>query len=65
MAVVGPPLAQLPPEPLRWPLVQSVSLAYEASDRAHEQGSPPGPAAARRHRRLRPVQRAHSATGQD
>ena len=38
MAVVGPPLAQLPPEPLRWPLVQSVSLAYEASDRAHEQG---------------------------
>ncbi|HEX5641352.1 MAG TPA: FAD-binding oxidoreductase [Thermoleophilia bacterium] len=42
MAVVGPPLAQLPPEPLRWPLVQSVSLAYEASDRAHEQGSDPG-----------------------
>ncbi len=38
MPVVGPPLAQLPPEPLRWPLVQTVSLAYEASDRAHEQG---------------------------
>ena len=42
MAVVGPPLAQLPPEPVRWPLVQSVSLAYEASDRAHEQGRRPG-----------------------
>ena len=42
MAVVGPPLAQLPPEPLRWPLVQSVSLAYEASDRAHERGRRPG-----------------------
>ena len=42
LPVVGPPLAQLPPEPLRWPLVQSVSLAYEASDRAHEQGRRPG-----------------------
>jgi glycine/D-amino acid oxidase-like deaminating enzyme len=42
MAVVGPPLSQLPPEPLRWPLVQSVTLAYEASDRAHEQGRRPG-----------------------
>ena len=42
MAVVGPPLAQLPPEPVRWPLVQTVSLAYEASDRAHEQGRRPG-----------------------
>ena len=42
MPVVGPPLVQLPPEPLRWPLVQSVSLAYEASDRAHEQGRRPG-----------------------
>jgi glycine/D-amino acid oxidase-like deaminating enzyme len=42
MPVVGPPLAQLPPEPLRWPLVQAVSSAYEASDRAHEQGRRPG-----------------------
>ena len=42
MAVVGPPLVQLPPEPVRWPLVQSVSLAYEASDRAHELGRCPG-----------------------
>ena len=42
LPVVGPPLAQLPPEPLRWPLVRSVSLAYEASDRAHERGRRPG-----------------------
>ena len=42
MPVVGPPLAQLPPEPLRWPLVQATTLAYEASDRAHEQGRRPG-----------------------
>ena len=38
MAVVGPPRVQVPPEPVRWPLVQSVSRAYESSDRAHEQG---------------------------
>jgi glycine/D-amino acid oxidase-like deaminating enzyme len=42
MPVVGPPLTLVPPEPIRWPLVQSVSLAYEASDRAHEQGRRPG-----------------------
>ena len=42
MPVVGPPLAQLPPEPLRWPLVQTTAMAYEASDRAHEQGRAPG-----------------------
>jgi hypothetical protein len=42
MPVVGPPLTQLPPEPLRWPLVQTTTLAYEASDRAHEQGRTPG-----------------------
>jgi glycine/D-amino acid oxidase-like deaminating enzyme len=42
MPVVGPPLTQLPPEPLRWPLVQTTSWAYEASDRAHEQGRSPG-----------------------
>ena len=43
LPVVGPPLTQLPPEPLRWPLVQTTSWAYEASDRAHEQGRRPGP----------------------
>jgi hypothetical protein len=42
MPVVGPPLTQLPPEPLRWPLVQTTTWAYEASDRAHEQGRAPG-----------------------
>jgi len=42
LPVVGPPLTQLPPEPLRWPLVQTTSWAYEASDRAHEQGRRPG-----------------------
>jgi glycine/D-amino acid oxidase-like deaminating enzyme len=42
MPVVGPPLAQLPPEPLRWPLVQAASWACEASDRAHERGETPG-----------------------
>jgi glycine/D-amino acid oxidase-like deaminating enzyme len=43
MAVTGPPLVSVPPEPLRWPLVRSVSVAYEASDRAYEQGRLPGP----------------------
>ena len=42
MPAVGPPRATPPPEPLRWPLVSSVSRAYEASDRAHEQGRRPG-----------------------
>jgi glycine/D-amino acid oxidase-like deaminating enzyme len=42
LAVVGPPLVQVPPEPVRWPLVLSVSRAYESSDRAHEQGHHPG-----------------------
>jgi glycine/D-amino acid oxidase-like deaminating enzyme len=42
MPVVGPPPAKLPPEPLRCPMVQSVSWAYEASDRAHEDGREPG-----------------------
>ncbi len=30
MPVVGPPLAKVPSEPLRWPLVSSVAWAYEA-----------------------------------
>jgi glycine/D-amino acid oxidase-like deaminating enzyme len=42
MPVVGPPLMQLPPEPVRWPLLRSVTWAYEAGDRAHEQGRRPG-----------------------
>lgn len=42
MPVVGPPLVRVPPEPLRRPLVQAVSVAHEASDLAHEQGHRPG-----------------------
>jgi len=42
MPVVGAPLVKLPPEPLRWPLVKSVAWAYEAGDRAQEQGRAPG-----------------------
>jgi glycine/D-amino acid oxidase-like deaminating enzyme len=42
MPVVGPPLATVPPEPLRWPLVKSVAWAYETGDRAREQGRATG-----------------------
>ncbi|MCX6363051.1 MAG: FAD-binding oxidoreductase [Actinobacteria bacterium] len=38
MPVVGRPLATVPPEPLRWPLVKSVAWAFESGDRAQEQG---------------------------
>ena len=42
MPVVGPPLAQLPPEPLRWPLVQTTSWAYEAERPRARAGQEPG-----------------------
>jgi len=42
MPVVGPPPVKLPPEPLRWPLIKSVAWAYEAGDRAQEEGGAPG-----------------------
>jgi glycine/D-amino acid oxidase-like deaminating enzyme len=42
LSVVGPPPATVPPEPLRWPLVKSVAWAYEAGDRAREQGRAQG-----------------------
>jgi glycine/D-amino acid oxidase-like deaminating enzyme len=42
MPLIGPPAAAPPPEPLRWPLVSSVARAYEAGDRAQEQGRRPG-----------------------
>jgi glycine/D-amino acid oxidase-like deaminating enzyme len=42
MPVVGPPFVKLPPEPLRWPLIKSVAWAYEAGDRAQEEGRAPG-----------------------
>ena len=38
LPVVGPPLSQLPPEPLRWPLMQAVVWAIDSGDRAEEQG---------------------------
>ena len=38
LPVVGPPLSQLPPEPLRWPLLQAVVWAVDSGDRAQEQG---------------------------
>ena len=42
MPVVGPPLVKLPPEPLRCPMIQTVTWACEASDRAHEDDREPG-----------------------
>ena len=42
LPVVGPPLSTVPPEPLRWPLVQAVCWIYESGDRAREQGRPRG-----------------------
>lgn len=42
LPVVGPPLSRVPPEPLRWPLVQTVSWVFESGDRAQEQGGPRG-----------------------
>ena len=38
MPTVGRRPPQPPPEPLRWPLVNSVTWAHEHSDRAHEAG---------------------------
>jgi glycine/D-amino acid oxidase-like deaminating enzyme len=38
LPVMGPP-AQLPPEPLRWPMVRVAEWAYESSDRADERGA--------------------------
>ena len=42
MPVVGPPLANVPPEPVRWPLVKSVAWAHEALDGAAEKDRHPG-----------------------
>jgi glycine/D-amino acid oxidase-like deaminating enzyme len=42
MPVVGPPRVKLPPEPLRWPMVRTVSWAGESGDRAAERGRRPG-----------------------
>jgi glycine/D-amino acid oxidase-like deaminating enzyme len=42
LPVVGPPLTQVPPEPLRWPMVQTMSWLMETGDRREEQGRPRG-----------------------
>ncbi|MBN2205486.1 MAG: FAD-dependent oxidoreductase [Thermoleophilia bacterium] len=42
LPVVGPPLTLVPPEPLRWPMVQSMSWLMETGDRRQEQGRPRG-----------------------
>jgi glycine/D-amino acid oxidase-like deaminating enzyme len=38
LPVVGPPLTQVPPEPFRWPLVQSIAWLMETGDHAEELG---------------------------
>jgi len=42
LPVVGPPLTLVPPEPLRWPLLQAVSWLMETGDRREEEGRPRG-----------------------
>jgi glycine/D-amino acid oxidase-like deaminating enzyme len=38
LPVVGPPLTHVPPEPLRWPMVQSMAWLMETGDRREEEG---------------------------
>jgi glycine/D-amino acid oxidase-like deaminating enzyme len=38
LPVVGPPLTLVPPEPVRWPLVQSIAWLMETGDRREEEG---------------------------
>lgn len=42
LPVVGPPLAYVSPEPVRWPLVWSVAWANESGDLARERGGSRG-----------------------
>ena len=42
LPVVGPPLTLVPPEPLRWPMVQTISWLMETGDRRAQQGRPRG-----------------------
>lgn len=42
LPVVGPPLTLVPPEPLRWPLVQTISWLMETGDRRAQAGRPRG-----------------------
>jgi len=38
LPLVGPPLTRVPPEPVRWPLVQAMSWLMETGDHAEESG---------------------------
>jgi glycine/D-amino acid oxidase-like deaminating enzyme len=42
LPVVGPPLTLVPPEPLRWPMVQTIAWLMETGDRRAQQGRPRG-----------------------
>jgi len=42
LPVVGPPLTLVPPEPLRWPMVQTMAWLMETGDRRAQQGRPRG-----------------------
>ncbi len=42
LPVVGSPLTLVPPEPLRWPMAQSMSWLMETGDRRQEEGRPRG-----------------------
>jgi len=38
LPVVGPPLTRVPPEPFRWPMVQSMAWLMETGDKREEEG---------------------------
>jgi glycine/D-amino acid oxidase-like deaminating enzyme len=42
LPLVGPPLTRVPPEPVRWPLVQTIAWLMESGDHAEENGRPRG-----------------------
>jgi len=42
LPVVGPPLTLVPPEPLRWPMVQAISWLMETGDQRAQAGRPRG-----------------------
>jgi hypothetical protein len=42
LPVVGPPVARVLPEPLRWPALQAFAWPCEAGDRAEEGSRPRG-----------------------
>jgi glycine/D-amino acid oxidase-like deaminating enzyme len=42
LPLVGPPLTRVPPEPLRWPMVQAMAWLMETGDHAEESSRPRG-----------------------